>query len=104
MTPAPLDGRCGLVTRASRGIGRAITIGLARVGVAVVASVRDVSGDGHRALHADEPMEFCRARLASYKKPTSVDFHADLPRSDTGKILRRTLQEPCWTGCDRRIY
>jgi len=104
MTPAPLDGRRGLVTRASRGIGRAIAIGLARVGAAVVAAVPDVSGDGHRPLHADEPMEFCRARPAGYKKPTSVDVHADLPQSDTGKILRRTLQETCWTGCDRRIY
>ncbi len=57
-----------------------------------------------QAAGADELMDFCKARLASYKKPTSVDFHAELPKSDTGKILRRTLQEPYWQGRERRIH
>ena len=40
---------------------------------------------------ADELVEHCRARLASYKKPRSVRFVASLPRSHYGKVLRAQL-------------
>jgi len=52
----------------------------------------------------EELMEFCKSRLASYKKPTSIDFHDELPKSDTGKILRRALREPYWRGYERKIH
>lgn len=53
---------------------------------------------------ADELIEFCKTRLASYKKPTSVDILAELPKSDTGKILRRAAREPYWRGHQRKIH
>jgi long-chain acyl-CoA synthetase len=35
----------------------------------------------------------CRSRLASYKCPRSIEFAASLPRTPTGKLLRRILRE-----------
>ncbi len=37
---------------------------------------------------------FCRDRLAAYKIPRQIHFAADLPRSPTGKILKRALRAP----------
>lgn len=39
-----------------------------------------------------ELREFCRARLAGYKVPREIRFATDLPRTATGKILKRALQ------------
>jgi acyl-CoA synthetase (AMP-forming)/AMP-acid ligase II len=36
--------------------------------------------------------------LASYQKPKSVDFIESLPKASTGKILKRELRSPYWTG------
>jgi acyl-CoA synthetase (AMP-forming)/AMP-acid ligase II len=41
----------------------------------------------------EEIIEFCKDRLASYKKPTSVVFVDALPKSPVGKVLRRVLKE-----------
>ena len=40
-----------------------------------------------------ELIEFCRQRLASYKKPESVVFVDEIPRNPMGKILKRVLRE-----------
>ena len=40
----------------------------------------------------DELIEFCRARLASFKKPELVRFFAALPKNPLGKILRRDIR------------
>ncbi len=45
------------------------------------------------AAREDELIDFCRARLAGYKKPLQVTFVAALPKSSTGKLLRRALRE-----------
>jgi acyl-CoA synthetase (AMP-forming)/AMP-acid ligase II len=42
---------------------------------------------------SEELMEFCRERLASFKRPRSVVFIDALPRTSTGKILKRVLRE-----------
>ena len=39
-----------------------------------------------------ELLEYCRKHLASYKVPRSVAFVDDLPRTSTGKVLRRELR------------
>jgi acyl-CoA synthetase (AMP-forming)/AMP-acid ligase II len=44
-----------------------------------------------------------RVQLASYKIPRSISFAAELPRTGSGKILKRTLREPFWQGHDRRV-
>ncbi|WP_370232119.1 class I adenylate-forming enzyme family protein [Cognatishimia sp.] len=40
---------------------------------------------------ADEIISFCREVLAAYKVPRAVQFVADLPKTSTGKIMRREL-------------
>ena len=37
-------------------------------------------------------LSFCRERLAAYKVPRQVQFVADLPKTSTGKIMRRQLR------------
>jgi len=40
-----------------------------------------------------EIIAYCRERLAVYKAPASVEFVKELPKSATGKILKRVLRE-----------
>jgi long-chain acyl-CoA synthetase len=51
-----------------------------------------VTRDG-RAPAPEDLIAFARERLAGYKLPRSVDFVADLPRTPTGKVLKRELRE-----------
>jgi long-chain acyl-CoA synthetase len=32
-----------------------------------------------------------------------IDFHASLPREDSGKIFKRRLRDPFWQDAGRRI-
>jgi fatty-acyl-CoA synthase len=43
-----------------------------------------------------ELLEFCRLRLAHYKCPRSVEFFESLPKTGTGKILKRELRKKYW--------
>ena len=47
--------------------------------------------------------EWCRENLAGYKCPRSIEFRETLPRTDTGKLLKRELRESYWAGRERRI-
>jgi long-chain acyl-CoA synthetase len=47
--------------------------------------------------------DYLGARLAKYKVPRRVDFHAELPRQDSGKIFKRQLREPFWAAAGRQI-
>jgi long-chain acyl-CoA synthetase len=40
----------------------------------------------------DELIEFCRANMAAYKYPRQVEILDDLPKTPTGKFLRRELR------------
>jgi long-chain acyl-CoA synthetase len=40
-----------------------------------------------------ELVDFCRERLAAYKCPRSIDVLDELPKTPSGKILRRELRE-----------
>jgi len=51
-----------------------------------------------------ELIEYCRQRLASYKKPKSVDFVAALPKNAGGKIIKNEVKQKYWHGRDRRIH
>lgn len=41
----------------------------------------------------EEIMEYCRQKLASYKRPRAVEFVDELPRNTMGKVLKRELRE-----------
>ena len=45
-----------------------------------------------------ELIEFCRARLAHYKCPQSIEFCESLPKTATGKVLKRDLRKKYQTG------
>ncbi len=50
------------------------------------------------SLDADEVVEFARAHLANYKIPRSVTFLDELPKTGSGKLLKRELRAPYWAG------
>jgi len=64
-------------------------------GEAVHATVVPSQG---ASLTADEVTAFAREHLASYKVPRSVDFTEELPRTGSGKLLKRQLRAPYWAG------
>jgi len=45
---------------------------------------------------ARELIDFCRRNLSPIKCPRSVDFVDDLPRTETGKLLKRVLKSKYW--------
>ena len=53
----------------------------------------------------DEPMvrSFLHERLASFKVPRVIRFESDLPREDSGKIMKRKLRDAYWEATGRRI-
>ena len=69
--------------------------------VAVVGSLREDGEEIPKAfivvqpgeeLSANEVMEFTAERVAPYKKVRAVEFINEIPKSATGKILRRELK------------
>jgi acyl-CoA synthetase (AMP-forming)/AMP-acid ligase II len=48
----------------------------------------------------EELLEFCRGRLAHYKCPRSVEFIDALPKTGTGKILKKELRKKYWSGTE----
>lgn len=40
----------------------------------------------------EEIMEFCKDKLAAYKRPRMVEFHDSIPKSAVGKVLRKNLR------------
>ncbi|NMO02642.1 long-chain-fatty-acid--CoA ligase [Gordonia sp. TBRC 11910] len=53
--------------------------------------------DGASVTEA-ELIVHCRAQLAGYKTPKSVDFLSELPRNPTGKVLKREIRKKYWEG------
>lgn len=54
-------------------------------------------------LNEAELIAFCRNYLANFKVPKSVEFVETLPKSGAGKILKRSLRDPFWTGRNRNV-
>jgi long-chain acyl-CoA synthetase len=40
----------------------------------------------------DQIIDHCRPHLAAYKLPRSIRFVPDLPKTSTGKVMRRELK------------
>jgi fatty-acyl-CoA synthase len=55
------------------------------------------------AVTEDELMEHCRARMAHFKCPTSVEFRDALTRTATGKLQKFKLREPFWEDRTRQV-
>jgi long-chain acyl-CoA synthetase len=51
----------------------------------------------------DELIAHCKALIAGYKCPRSVDFVDALPLSGAGKVLKTKLREPFWKDQQRGV-
>ena len=50
-----------------------------------------------------EVMTYLDGKLARFKQPRIIDFHAALPREDSGKIFKPRLRAPYWENAGRKI-
>jgi len=75
----------------------------ADLGEEVKAVVQPAPGIAASDALAEELLAHCRATLAPYKVPRSIDFEAQLPRLDTGKLYKRLLRDRYWGNKDSRI-
>jgi acyl-CoA synthetase (AMP-forming)/AMP-acid ligase II len=80
--------------------------------VAVIGVPDEKWGETIKALvvlaegaQADEQelIAHCKARLAGYKAPTSVELREAIPRTATGKVQKFKLREQYWQGRDRQV-
>jgi len=69
--------------------------------VKAVVQPRDPASAGPE--FAKELMDYCRAHLSPIKCPRSIDFEAELPRHETGKLYKRLIRDRYWAGHSRRI-
>jgi long-chain acyl-CoA synthetase len=66
------------------------------LGEQVKAVVQPANWDDAGPELAAELVEYCRANLAHYKCPRSVDFERELPRLDTGKLYKGAVRALYW--------
>ncbi len=80
--------------------------------VAVIAVPDEVWGESVKACVQMRPgrsaselelIDYTRSKIASYKKPRSIDFVQSLPRLFNGKIDKKALRAPYWSGHDRQV-
>jgi len=69
-------------------------------GEAVKAVVELKKGE---TLGAEKIIELCKAELAAYKVPKTVEFWDELPRSPVGKVLKKEVRKQFWDGIGRKI-
>ena len=62
-------------------------------GSSVLAVVQPSAGAAAGEGLADILLAYCGERLASFKRPRRIEFVADFPRTETGKVQRRVLRE-----------
>ena len=72
-------------------------------GEAVKAVVEPSEGVEPGSELGEELLTWAAGRVAKYKMPRSIDFVAVLPRDPNGKLYKRKLRDPYWTGRARQI-
>jgi long-chain acyl-CoA synthetase len=50
-----------------------------------------------------EIIDHCATLLSKFKLPRTVEFVSELPKTGTGKILKRELREKYWAGHVKKI-
>jgi acyl-CoA synthetase (AMP-forming)/AMP-acid ligase II len=80
--------------------------------VAVVGAPDDQWGESVTAVvvarpgmtvSEEEVIAACTERLASYKKPRAVEFVDELPKTGSGKLMRRRVRDRYWAGRARSV-
>ncbi len=52
---------------------------------------RNVLREGEE-MSQEEVINYCQSKIANYKIPRHVEFRKNLPRTPTGKVLKRALR------------
>ncbi len=73
------------------------------LGEEVKAVVQPAPGVEPSDALAAEILAHAREHLAAYKVPRTVEFMAELPRLETGKLYKRLLRDRYWGNKDSRI-
>ena len=64
-----------------------------------------VPGAERAAVDPAEIIAFCKQQIAGYKVPKGIDIQlAPLPKSGSGKVLKRELRAPYWEGQERGVH
>lgn len=80
--------------------------------VAVIGVPHDKWGEEVKAVVVLKPgttsdaasiLAHARGRIGGFKAPKTVDFADSLPRTLSGKVMRRALRDPYWAGRDRAV-
>jgi fatty-acyl-CoA synthase/long-chain acyl-CoA synthetase len=69
-------------------------------GESVHATITEYEG---QSVSDEELQQFAREHLASYKIPRSIDRMPEIPRSASGKILKKELRAPFWADRDSKV-
>jgi long-chain acyl-CoA synthetase len=69
-------------------------------GEQVVAAIQPMEGWTRSKA---EVINFLHEKLARFKHPRIIDFHAALPREDSGKIFKPRLRAAYWDGSGAKI-
>lgn len=84
-------------------VGEVIVIGIPDekwgemvLGIVVKAPGKEVS--------ESELLDYCRDKLADYKRPKRIDFVSSLPKTVYGKFDKKVVKKKYWEGHDRMIY
>ena len=69
-------------------------------GESVVAIVQAKSGE---TIDLGELEAFVAERVGGYKRPRSYELRDELPRTDSGKLLKRVLRDEFWSEQERAV-